>query len=219
MACCCCGEGEYASAADGQFNVERAANDLNSYRTKGPGVTTRLLRDGLIAAAGPLHGSLLDIGAGIGALTFELLAHGVTQAIAVDASSAFVTAATQEAERRAVTKVMRFIRADFLEVARDLPPATIVTLDRVICCYPSYEQMLTEALRHAEHYIALSYPRDVWYVRTGNALTNAGRRLRRSPFRTFVHPVPEMERIIAEAGFTRAVRKQTATWCADVYAK
>jgi SAM-dependent methyltransferase len=214
---CCCGS-EYACGADGQFTVKRATRDLDSYRSKGPGVTTGLLRDGL-TAAGAVSGSLLDIGSGIGALTFELLARGVSQAVDVDASSAYIASASQEADTRGVAKAIRFVQGDFLDVARELPPATIVTLDRVICCYPSYDRMLAEVLRHAERYLALSYPRDAWYVHAGNALENAGRRIRGRSFRTFVHPVLEMERIIVEAGFTRAVRKQTATWCADVYAK
>jgi SAM-dependent methyltransferase len=216
VACCC--DSEYACAADGQFTVQRAARDLDSYRANGPGVTTRMLRDGLIAA-GPISGSLLDIGAGIGALTFELLARGISQAIAVDASSAYIATASQEADKRGIAQAIRFVRGDFLDVARELQPATIVTLDRVICCYPSYQRLLAEVLRHAKRLVALSYPRDVWYVHAGNALENAGRRVRRRPFRTFVHPVPQLERIIAEAGFTRAVRKQTATWCADIYAR
>jgi SAM-dependent methyltransferase len=201
-----------------QFTTKRAAQDLDGYRAKGPGVTTRMLRDGLIAA-GPISGSVLDIGSGIGAMTFELIASGVSQAVDVDASSAYIATASQEAARRDLTQSIRFVRGDFLDVATELPPATIVTLDRVICCYPSYARLLTEVLRHAERFIALSYPRDLWYVHAANTLSNIGRRLRRRPFRTFVHPVTEMERIIADAGFTRVARKQTATWCADVYAR
>lgn len=216
MASCCCDE--YACAADEQFTVQRAARDLKDYRTKGPGVTTRLLIEGL-AAAGPIGGSLLDIGAGIGVLAFELVARGATPAISVDASAAFVSVAMQEAERRGHGTATRFVHADFLQVAQALPTATTVTLDRVVCCYPRYESLLTEALRHAERYFALSYPRDVWYVRTGNTVENVGRRLRRRSFRTFVHPVAQIERIIGQAGFTRLARRQTATWCADVYAR
>src|SRR5690349_21230772 len=131
MACSCC---DYASTADDQFDARRAAQDLEGYRTKGPGVTTRLLRDGL-TAAGPLSGSLLDIGTGIGALTFELLARGISHAIAVDASSAFIATASQEAMKRDLIQSIRFVNGDFVEVAHELPPVTIVTLDRVICCY------------------------------------------------------------------------------------
>jgi SAM-dependent methyltransferase len=212
----CCRD--YAAAADAHFDAQRAARDLEGYRHKGPGVTTRLLREGL-AAAGSINGTLLDIGSGIGALTFELLESGVTHAIAVDASSAFVDAAVQEAARRGRSGVVEFVREDFLCVAAQIPSATIVTLDRVICCYPTCEPLLAEALRHAHRAFAFSYPRDVWYVRAGNAFTNAGRRIRKRPFRTYVHSAAHMEQVIARAGFNRAVRRQTSTWRVDVYTK
>lgn len=213
MSSCC---NDYMAAADENFTAQRAARDLDSYRQKGPGLTTRLLREGL-AAAGSIDGSLLDIGSGVGALTFELLQNGVTTAVGVDASAAYVAAAAKEATRRVRAGTVQFVREDFLCIAAQIPSATIVTLDRVICCYPTCEPLLSEALRHAQHALALSYPRDVWYVRVGNAAENAGRRIKRRQFRTFVHSATLMEQTITEAGFRRAVRRQTAMWCADVY--
>jgi len=67
-----------------------STSERHRYRRKGPPVTTRLLRDGL-RAAGPLTGTLLDIGSGIGALTLQLLEIGVKRAVAVDASEAVET--------------------------------------------------------------------------------------------------------------------------------
>jgi hypothetical protein len=212
----CCGD--YTTAAYQQFTEQRAARDLEGYRLKGPGVTTRLLREGL-AAAGRISGSLVDIGAGVGALTFELLDSGVTHAIAIDASAAYVDAASQEAARRGRSGAVQVVHGDFLCVAAQIPPAAIVTLDRVICCYPTSEPLLTEALQHAQHAFAFSYPRDVWYVHAGNAFTNLGRRIKRRPFRTVVHSAARMEQIITRAGFERAVRQNTATWCVDVYVR
>jgi hypothetical protein len=51
-----------------QFNEKKAAEELERLRDKGPRRTTRLLQDG-IAISGALRGPLLDIGAGVGALT------------------------------------------------------------------------------------------------------------------------------------------------------
>jgi hypothetical protein len=39
--------------------------------------------------------------------------------------------------------------------APQIPPATVVTLDRVISCYPLYEPLLEESLRHAERCFAV----------------------------------------------------------------
>ena len=62
--------------------------DVAQYRTKGPGATARLLLGGL-KKAGQLEGRLLNIGSGIGALTFELLDRRLTSAVGVDLSSAY----------------------------------------------------------------------------------------------------------------------------------
>jgi hypothetical protein len=94
-----------------------------------------------------------------------------------------------------------FIHADFVSVASELPAATLVTLDRVVCCYTSYESLLNAALSHAQRVLAPSYPRDVWYVREGVRLENAERRLTKNSFRTFVHPAGQMEKVIRSAGF------------------
>jgi tRNA1(Val) A37 N6-methylase TrmN6 len=215
MSACC---SAFECAADQQFNEKKATEELKRYRTEGPGATTRLLQQGL-EHAGTLRGTLLDIGSGIGSLTFGLLERGVTNAVAVDASSAYNGVARQEAARLGRADAVRFVHADFVSVASELPAATLVTLDRVVCCYPSYEALLNTAVRHAEQSLALSYPRDIWYVRLGVMLENAQRRLTKNPFRTFVHPAARMERLIRSAGFELSTRQETWMWSVDVYTR
>ena len=210
----CC---EFGDTVDTHFTRRRAEKELSRYRARGPGVTTKLLRDGL-AAAKLLNGTLLDVGAGIGALTFELLDRGVTHAVAVDASRAYLAAAEEEASRRGRSQSTSFIHGDFVTVAAVVPHADVVTLDRVVCCYPSYQTLLDQSLRHAGRGFALSYPRDRWFVKVVVRVENAARQLAGNPFRTFVHPVAEMQQVIANAGFELVSRSQTRTWSADVYA-
>jgi SAM-dependent methyltransferase len=212
MACCCTTIG---GATERQFGEKRATEDLAQYRAKGVGATARLILAGL-AKAGPLHGQLLDVGSGVGALTFELLDRGLTSAVGVDLSSAYVAAAVGEAARRG-RSAAQFIRGDFVDLAARLPAGNVVTLDRVICCYPDAEQLLDESLRRTDRYLALSYPRDVWYVRAWVGTQNLGRRIARNPFRTFVHSATAMETRIRRAGFELRSRNRTRTWCADVY--
>ena len=215
MSACC---SAFACAVDQQFNEKKAAEELNRYRTKGPGPTTRLLLEGL-AHAGTLSGTLLDIGSGIGSLTFGLLDRGVTRALAVDASSAYNVVARQEAERLGRADLVRFVHADFVSVAPGLPAATLVTLDRVVCCYPTYETLLDAALRHAEVSLALSYPRDLWHVRVAVTLENAQRRLKKNSFRMVVHSARRMTEMIQAAGFALSARRKTWMWSMDVYTR
>jgi hypothetical protein len=215
MSCSCCA---YRDTADQHFSAEKVATELLRYHRKGPGPTTRGLRDGLIAA-GLRQGTLLDIGGGLGTLSLELLDAGFSRAIVVDASSAYLAAGSEEAARRNLSGSTEFVHGDFLAVAGQLAPSTVVALDRVVCCYPFYKPLLEPALQLAEHGLVLSYPRDRWYVRLGIWLENAMRRWRANPFRTFVHPPLEMTRIIEEAGFTRVSRQRTLFWSSDVFVR
>src|SRR5262245_2844042 len=94
-ACC----STYRHIADAHFDEKIARRDLEKYRKKGPGPTARLLRD-MLVDTGAVDGTLVDIGSGVGGLSFELLDRGVERATDVDASSAYLAAAAQEATRR-----------------------------------------------------------------------------------------------------------------------
>jgi len=211
MACCA-----FDESVDDQFTRAKAQDELRRYRERGPFPTTRLLLDGL-GSAGLLEGTILDIGAGIGALTFEALDRGCNRAIIVDASSAYLAAASGEATRRGRTGDIQLTKGDFVAVSATVPAASVVALDRVVCCYPSWPELLGAALRHAERAIALSYPRDRWYVRLFQRLENAARRWRKNGFTTFVHPEGDMRAMIEGAGFRLVSRRGTLVWHADVY--
>jgi magnesium-protoporphyrin O-methyltransferase len=209
MHCC-----DFGDIAGQQFTRERAAKELQRYRRKGVSGTTRLLRDGL-ASAGLIEGVLLDVGAGIGSLTFELLDRGASRAVVVEASPGYAEATSDEAARRGRAADIEIVRGDFVDVAKNVPAASVVTLDRAICCYPFYEQLLLEALRHAERGLALSYPKDRWYVRAAVGLENLLRR--RTAFRVFVHPEARMQQVIERAGFALVAHARTFFWSVDVY--
>lgn len=212
MASCC----SFTDSAKAHFSEKHVADDLARYRRNGPDITTRLLRDAL-AEAHLISGTVLDIGAGLGALSLELLDAGAASATAVDAAEAFVLAGRNEAARRGRADRVSFTHGDFAAIAPHLPAASLVVMDRVICCYPSYPTLLSEALGHASDAFAWSYPRDRWFIRAGIALENAMRKLRANPFRAFVHPVTEMQRTVGQAGFELVSRKQTPKWSIEVY--
>jgi 16S rRNA G966 N2-methylase RsmD len=118
----CC---DFRDAAGRQFTAEKAAKELQAYRKGRLGPTTRLIRDGVVALE-LNHGSLLDIGGGIGALAFELLGRGMTSAVVADASAAYVGAARKEAGPRGQTESTTVIHGDLLDLAERLPAADLV---------------------------------------------------------------------------------------------
>ena len=214
MSACC---SSFCAASQRQFNAAVARRDLKHYRRRGPDPTTRLLRDAILSAGS--GSSVLDVGAGIGALSFELLAAGDQRATAVEAATAYLAAAREEAGRRNLADRLELVHGDFVAIAGDIAPADVVAMDRVVCCYPAYQPLLEAALRCGPRLFAFSYPRDRWHVRAVIAVENLGRALFRNPFRTFVHPARAMEVLLEQHGFTRMLRRETLVWSADLYVR
>ena len=212
MSNCCSGPG---SVIDKHFGATIAERDLRRYSTKGPNPTTRRLREQVLRIG--VGDSVLDIGSGIGAVSFEFLAAGYSKSVAMDISAAYTTAARSEAERRGMGDRITVLRGDFTQATTSIPFADTVVMDRVVCCYPEYRPLLERALHHSLRLFAFSYPRDRWYVRTMIAVGNGRRRFQHDTFRAVVHSAREMEDLILSTGFRRVGRSGTVAWIIDVY--
>jgi magnesium-protoporphyrin O-methyltransferase len=163
------------------------------------------------------NAALLDIGGGIGVIHHELLKDVADEATHVDASAAYLKEATSEAARRGHLERVRFIHADFTDVAPELPPADIVTLDRVVCCYPDFRRLLKAAADHSRRALAFTYPRETWYLRFGLQVINFFQRFRRDPFRVFLHPVEEMDALLRKEGLERVSHRRLFVWEMALY--
>jgi hypothetical protein len=76
---------------------------------------------------------------------------------------------------------------------------------------------LQQAADHAEVLLAISYPKDRWYVRMAFAAENLARKLQRRTFRAFVHSPAKMDAMLARAGFRHEVGDATLMWQMDIY--
>lgn len=205
MPCNCC------EITDSAFSEAEARSELKDYSRNGPPKQTRLILES-IRSLGLKNAELLDIGGGIGAIHHELLKDVAYEATHVDASSAYLKEAKGEAARRGHSERVKFIHADFTDVAADLPRADIVTLDRVVCCYPDFRGLLKAAADHSRKALALTYPRETWYMRFGFRVMNFIQRLRKDPFRVFLHPIAEMDGLINAEGFELVSRRRLFSW-------
>lgn len=213
MTCC-----SHCEDAEDLFNTRHARRDLRRYRRRGPSVTTRLLIDVLRAQRGAAT-TLLDIGGGVGAISHELLSDGLSRAVQVDASAAYLAAAAEEATRLGHRDRIDYHHGDFVALADTLPPADIVTLDRVVCCYPDLEALVNASTARARRAYGLVYPRDRALTRLGAVGSNTLFRIRRSAFRTFIHPPRRVDELIRHAGFDLVSKAETILWRVAVYAR
>ena len=200
------------------FDRESADRELKEYHRKGAAKTTRLLVDAL-RAEGVQGTTLLDIGGGIGVIQYELIKAGASHATSVEASRAYVEAARQEASRQSLSERIRFHHGNFIDLAADIPPADVVTLDRVICCYPDMPALVGASAARALRLYGLVYPRDSWWVKLGVKIGNIFLRVQGNPFRGFVHPAEAVEAVLKRIGFERRFLVQTFIWKVAVYTR
>ena len=193
------------------FGDRMARRELKRFRRKGPLKTTRALLDALLAQ-GVEGRTVLDIGGGVGAVQHELLASGASHATGVDASTSYQEAARQEAARRGHLKRTSFYLGDFVEVAPAVPEADVVTLDRVICCYPDMPALVGASAGRAKALWGAVFPRERLAVRLGVRVVNFIQRLRRKAFRVYVHPTAGVEDVLQGLGFTPLHHSQTVLW-------
>jgi magnesium-protoporphyrin O-methyltransferase len=212
MNCCQC------QGIESRFNQKRAAQKLKEYRQKGPEPTTRMLIEAL-KDEGVKGMTLLDIGGGVGAIQHELLRAGVVSATNVEASTAYISAAKEEAERQDHAARMSHYHGNFIDLAVNIPPADMVTLDRVICCYDDMHRLVELSSAKAGKLYGLVYPRDTWWVNFGFSFENFTLWLQRNPFRVFVHPTEEVEAIVRSNGLERRFHQMAGTWQIVVYGR
>lgn len=211
MTCC-----SHCADAESLFSRRAARRDLRRYRRKGPHATTRhLLR--MIRQQDVRGGELLDIGGGIGAIQHELLREGLARAVHVDASAAYLAASEAEAERQGNRERVEYLHGDFVELADELRAADVVTLDRVVCCYPDMRRLIAASASRARRLYGLSYPREHVGTRTGVTLANLFFRIRGSDFRTYLHPPAEIAAELRRQGLTPAGQARTLLWHVALY--
>jgi SAM-dependent methyltransferase len=203
--CCHC------AATDRHFTPARAQAELAQYRRRGPTGTARSIL-AMLRELGIMPETLLDVGAGVGVLHHELLERSVGRAVHVEAAAAYIAVAREESERRGHRDRVQFLHGDFVDLSSALESADLVTLDRVVCCYPELEPIVSLSAEKSERYYVLSFPHDGWYMRAHTWWQNRGRRRAGNAFRTFIHPVIRIEALVRAAGFQIQRRHGTLAW-------
>ena len=175
-----------ATSCEQFFKPHVARRSLETYRRKGLDAQERQMVASL--SAEPLDGArVLEIGGGIGRIQAELLGIGAEQGEIVELVPAYEPYAHELAQERGLDGRTSFHVVDILDEPDAVEPADIVVLNRVVCCSPDGVALAAAAGRLARRTLVLSFPRDVFWVRAGIRLLNAGLWLSRSSFRVYVH--------------------------------
>lgn len=205
----CCG-------AESIFDKKEANKNLKTYRKKGPNKTTKILIDALCKE--DIEGlSLLDIGGGIGVIQHELLKKGISETTDIDASPSYIEVAKDIMKENKTVDRMSFIHGDFIDVSQNIDNQDIVTLERVVCCYPDAQKLINESTAKAKQYYAFIYPMDTFMSKAFNRILRLYFVLKRNPFRTFIHSEQMMNDLVVSNGFERIYHSKAFPWRISVF--
>lgn len=198
------------------FDRATAEDDQERYQRHGPDETTRLLLE-LLEPYVSSGATLLDVGGGIGVIDNELLRAGIGNAVLVDASSPSIEVARNVASESGTLDRLKIIQGDFVRHAGAVEMADLVTLDRVVCCYPHAEALVALAAARTRRALGLVLPKDGWFTRLGIAVLNVGFRIRRSAYRSYAHPNADVDRFAARHGLRPTAERTTWFWRVVVF--
>ena len=202
-----------------KFDRKYVDKKLKKYRENGPKKTTVQLMDALRSEG--IEGlSLLDIGGGVGDIQHGLLKSGVSHAINAEGSTAYSEACQEEAERQGHADKIQHIPGNFVDLAKDIPEADIVTLDRVICCFDDMPKLVSLSAQKAKKYYGVVYPRDKWWVKLANELYyNFRNWLTGNPMRNYVYATEDVEWEIRKVGLERHSHFDVGAWQVAVFSR
>ena len=202
--------------ADLFFDSKVAKKDLKKYRKKGAKGATKKLID-VLSRFNREGKSLLDIGGGIGALQWDHLEKGGQTTSDVDASGGYLLVAEEYSNEKGWLGRTNFIKGDFVESEIKPGAHDLLTLDKVVCCYPDYQKLLSKCMENCNEVLALSYPMDSIIAKFLSLFGRAWLKIKGSSFRPYIHSRKEIEATILAGGFSIVENTRSFPWTVQVY--
>ncbi len=194
------------------FTDRVSKHDARKFRRRGLDGRARKLLSAIERSVGLANKTTLEIGLGTGGFTVEMLKRGAASAIGVDAMANQLRQAHLLAQEAGVADRLKLKQGDVTGMAEPLETVDVVVLDRVVCCYPDWQALLTIASSHARAAVALSYPRQAWYTRLWVNGANAGMSVLRRTFRLHLHSPAAMHELLHINGFSPQVIGHRGVW-------
>ncbi|WP_193312780.1 methyltransferase domain-containing protein [Georgenia subflava] len=193
------------------FSEANARRDAARYRRRGLDRVSAAIVDQVVAR-GVEGRTVLEIGAGVGVLSVELLRRGAGSATCLELATTYEREAAALAGEAGVSDRIVRRRADIVADPAAVAPADVVVLNRVVCCYPDDVALLEAAASHARELVVLSFPRPDGLTRAIVAVSNAVVALSGTSFRGYVHPWTRMLDTLQRCGSAVRLVRRGLVW-------
>lgn len=207
----CCNPSGYEQ----YFSPKEAKRNLRAYDRKGLNKMARRTVD-YLRSAGVEGDTVLEVGGGIGAVHVELLKAGANRAINVELSRGYQEVAAELLRREGLEGRVEQRIGDFTEIVNGIK-ADDVVMNRVICCYPDMERLMTAAMASSRRFVTVIFPRGRATFRLFVGIGNFYYRMRRMDFRAFIHPPQAILDTARRGGFDVVFSDQDLVWHGVVF--
>jgi len=209
---------EHCCGTDKFFDRKTAEKQYKEYLKKGPSrVSAKIIEQ--LKPFEPKGKSMIDIGGGIGTLQWWFLENGGNKTIGIDASSGYLEKAKKHAKEKGWLDRTEFLMGDCTDVYPNIASADFITLDKVICCYPNYIDIIESTCKKQPKYISLSYPMDGVISDGVRALGALALMLTKNSYRPFVHKVKDVRNLFKTNGYKRVAYNLAFPWHIETYKK
>lgn len=178
----------------------------------------RQLLDG-IREQGITDARLLEVGCGPGYLHQALLGEGAAHATGVDLSEGMLAIARDEAARQGLADRCDYRQGDVVQLAAELPQADVSILDKVVCCYPDWQQLLDAVLGRTTRVLALTYPLDRASTRVGVRFLAWLMSRLHCCYQPYLHDPALIRRHLQGKGLRLDREEQSGNWLTEVYVR
>ena len=206
MASCCDPRG-----CDKFFGRRFAKRVAKRYRKRGLDKTARRMV-AFLEQRGVEDATVLEIGGGVGEIQIELLKRGAARTTNLELSPSYDDAARALLREAGLEERSERLIHDIAAGRDGIEPADVVVLNRVVCCYPDYERLLTAAADHSRRLLVFSYPRRNPVTRLVVVGQNFVFTVMRKEFRTFAHPPSAMLAVLERRGMRPTLEQHGAVW-------
>jgi magnesium-protoporphyrin O-methyltransferase len=161
--------------------------------------------------------SILEIGCGVGGLHLSLLQAGAERAAGFDISEKMIHAARKLSSEMGLSERTQYWQGDFIEMREQTPAADITILDKVICCYENFEELIARSAAKTKRVYAVSYPRESYVARFVFCAGAFLFRLMRRSFHPYYHAPRRIQAAIEQQGFDKIFERRTTIWAVQVF--
>jgi hypothetical protein len=206
MAACCDPRG-----CDQFFGARFAGRSARRYRKRGLDRPARRMV-GFLERCGIAGATVLEVGGGVGELQLELLKRGAQRTVNLELSPAYEQEAGRLLREAGLEERVERRLHDIAIDPDAIDPVDVVVLNRVVCCYPDYERLLSAVADHARRLVVFSHPPRNVVSRFLIGALNLRLRLQGSEFRIFAHPPAAMMAVLEQRGLRRTYARHGLPW-------